>query len=530
MHRSNRLLWLLLITIATAPAAAESAPTPSRVVEAYLSAIGDQRWDEARALWSPEYLADSKRLGITYLDQPCAWDLASAPVLARQALRDGTAVATCDLVEQDDATATVLVQVRSADTTHVTRYGLLHAGDTWQLVNPIWLAGRSWSEHTTDYCRLYVQRDGLLNDIALAELDRFVAETVRCQGAGDDRLAELRRVKIPYYLADEATVAELTGYPTKGMADLAAGAVISSHFPHFHELAHLLVNWALKEVPLYTLPWLQEGVACRLGGRWGRSPEVILYMGRVNLDLAMVTPAEVLTWSGFRQAPAGPDATYGAGALLCDLVVSEAGWPALLDLYRAQSGDLAAVSGWTDHRVADAVGRACGWTGPTTVPALIDSVVRHSERRRRCGIVPGPPVDASSAAVVTEADGVHIRRAGSVLEVAVAGETWPVVLVLDDRPPDHRQRPAQGASTLFQEYLPDTDWRGERWGLVCHRRSVGFYDFGTNRLMGTWVADFSGEILPADESGRLVFTLAGPDPRPGGPIWPEDLGVRVVRP
>ena len=496
----------------------------------YLAAIADQRWADAEALWCPEYLADSKRLGITYLDQPCAWDLASAPVLARADLRAGRVGTEVDVVRRTDERAEVVVQLRAGDQTLSSRYGLTRDGDTWQLTNPIWLAGRSWPEYTTDYCRLFVQHAGLLNDVALNELDRFVVETAAQLGVGEDRLADLHRIKVPYYLADEATVAELTGYPTKGMADLAGGAVISSHFPHFHELAHLLVNWSVGEVPLYTLPWLQEGVACRLGGRWGRSPEVILYMGWVNLDMQMVTTADILTWSGFRQAPTGPNATYGVSALLCELVIGEAGWPALLDLYRKLSGGLEVVAGWTERRVADAVGCACGWTDPTTVPALTDSVLRHSRCWRRCGIVPGPPADAPPAELITEADGVRIRRVGPALEVSVGGDTWPIVLLFDDRSGTPRGRTAPGVSTLFQEHLPDADWQGERWGLVCRPRNVGFYDWGTNRLLGTWVADFSGDVLPTDEHGRLVFSLVGPNDRSDGPAWSQDLVVRVVRP
>ena len=493
-----------------AAAPAQEARDPRDVVEAYAAAVAGGQWTVARNLWWPDYLAEAAALGIRYRGQPCPWDLASPLLLQRLALRTGEATREVApaVVDGDEAAVVVrvLVDGRGQDQT----YGLIRAQGSWHLCGRIWLAGRHWPTRRTRTCLVHVQRPELLTDAACTALDAFVAETAARAGADPRRLASLASTPIPYYLADDETVAALTGYPTRGMADLAGGAVISSHFPHFHELAHLVVNWSLQDVPLYTSPLLQEGLACRLGGRWGRAPAVILYTGWFHLDQGLLTVEEVLTRDGFLATPAGPDGAYGVGALVCDLVRTEAGWPAVMDLYRSLSGDLDEVAGLGAGEVAAAVGRACGWPVPPTPAALADSVARRAARWRRCGIRPGglSAGRVVRAALTAAEGGASARLAGDELELTVAARSWPAVLLLEDRPAQARERAGEGGSVLFREQLPGRDWDGVRWGVVCRPTTCSFYDYVTNRVLGIWVADFSGEApLTATAAGELVFTV-----------------------
>lgn len=527
--RLTACLLLICLPVAAAPDPAD--PTPRDLVAAYVDAVRGARWDEARTLWSPDYLAECEALGITYRDQPCAWDLASPIILYRDALRSGRGRIEVSSAEAHGAEQRIQVRLTMDEAGQVYTYGAVRVDRQWRLAGRTWLEGRHWQLHRTRYCRIYSRQPDRLDPATCAALDRFIEQTARRLGVPARRIDILAEAGIPYYLADDETVADLTGYSTKGMADLACGAVISSQFPHFHELAHLLVNWALQEVPLYTLPAVQEGLACRLGGRWGRSPEVILYTGWFHLDLGLITPVEILTREGFHAAAAGPDGSYGVGALVCDLVVENAGWPALLELYAALSGDLAVVTQLDAAVVAAAVGRACGWPPDTTPEALSVAVSEHSRRWRRCGVAPGVPAadDQGSTVLAVAEPGVEVRLQASRAVFKVTEAAWPVLLLVDDGSASVRDGDGAGASSLFAEHRPDHVWDGTRWGVMCRPGTIGLYDYTTNVLLATWVADFSGE-RPLGEGGDryLVFSLDWPPPSVDDPA--PIASIRLVDP
>ncbi len=205
--------------------------------------------------------------------------------------------------------------------------------------------GADWPVIETRFFRIHHQPEVVPSAVAMAELDRFTAATAGKVGFSTEDLADLESTRLDYYLCDDATVQRLTGYPTKGMADLRGRAVISSHFPHFHELAHLLVDMTFEETPLQTLPVVQEGLACLLGGRWGRSPEVVLYTGWVNDHFGMGSLDEVLTQEAWNSFGGGADVAYPLGALLCETVRREAGWAGVMELNRKVAGSAESTAG-----------------------------------------------------------------------------------------------------------------------------------------------------------------------------------------
>ena len=94
----------------------------------------------------------------------------------------------------------------------------------------------------------------------------------------------------------------LTGHDAHGMTNFQFDAIISRHLPHTHELVHMLYNFAQEDLPLFTLPVLQEGLACCLGGRWGKSPDVINYWGNVSVTFAR-PGGKISAWAQTAGAP-----------------------------------------------------------------------------------------------------------------------------------------------------------------------------------------------------------------------------------
>ena len=519
MH-GGRWIMPMIVFLACIPAtlAGAAEADPAAAVADYIDAVHRGAWDEARGYWSPAYLAEAGALGITYVEVPCPWDLASPVILDHIS---GTVREYRIEIDHRDSDLIAVSIAPVAGGATPWGYALVLEGGTWRLADRIWAAGRRWPVRDTRYCMLRGPEVHGLDDRACAELDGFIEDCASSLGADAAALADLARIRIPYYVTDDATVAALTGHPTKGMANLAAGAVISSHFPHFHELVHLLVNWVLRDVSLFTHPLLQEGLACRLGGRWGRAGEVILYTGWFHLDLGLSEVADVLTWDGFHAGSGGADGNYAVSALVCELVREQAGWAGLMRLYEQLSGPLERLRSMSGSDVAGAVVEVCGWSTDDPVATLTTAVEEQASRWRRCGVTPGGGDNRDD-------DALRFENERGRLVVQPIGRTWSMRLQAVEYPcgvvlsplESVRDAGADPWSSLYAEQWPGRKWDGARWGVVCRPETVGLYDYVTNRLVATWVADFSGEPhLGEGDQAWLEFTVTVPDelhPNPPG--------------
>ncbi len=95
-----------------------------------------------------------------------------------------------------------------------------------------------------------------------------------------DRVNLLQKEKINYILCkDENEIKTISGFDTRGIYILAYDEVITTFNTHYHELSHLLMNFKLQNLPLYTLPFFQEGFAVAVGGRGGIGRNILLNIG-----------------------------------------------------------------------------------------------------------------------------------------------------------------------------------------------------------------------------------------------------------
>ncbi len=491
-----RQFWAVLVTVLSLVSGSLAADGPADLVAEYVQFVlaGDTK--NVAALWAPDYLATCARLGIEYAESTAPFDLASPLHTHLSELREGTLRLQIGATDIRGEGFVVPVQLVGGPALPPYQYAVVPVGEGWKLAGQIWATGGNWPRVESEFVTYYCQDEELLTAPARQALDSFVAKTAGLLGLSPSRLADLRQNKILYFLADNATVESLTGYPTKGMAELATGSVISSHFPHFHEVAHLLVNYALQEAPLYPLPLLQEGTACALGGRWGRAPLVIQYMGWVNHSMQLVSITDILTREGFHGAAGGPDATYAASAVLCDLIEAQSGWSALLELQT----NLADASGpKSPATIAAEIGRVCGWPTDQPLVTLQEKYEAWVPRFRRGGVTPGLSglVPPDSAEV-----GVSVWPGETIVFVVPGGAEPVAVLPIGTAT-------SETHSSLFNEVMRRYTYAGQPAGIRCSASSVSVYDFAANRLVGVWVGDFSAEPEAArlDES-RLAFGVA----------------------
>jgi hypothetical protein len=364
--------------------------------------------------------------------------------------------------------------------------------------------GRHWPVWETEFFTIHHQSDLAPDKTACLELDAFVVRTLNSLDPGGRTLADLRGNKLDYYLCDDGTVETLTGYPTRGMADLSGRSVISSHFPHFHELAHLLVYLLTDEKPALTHPLVQEGMACLLGGRWGRSPRTVLFTGWVHQNFGMGELADVLTREGFFSSEGGADVAYPLATILCEAIRREAGWSGVLDFNRRLSGSAEFVSSLSAADVESAVGAVCGWPEKNIGPYMETVVSAMWPEFRRCGISPAGKVPVTDPSW---------KISSSLGELKVwSGEEESVFQVVSDRFPVFILSPEQdndrAGSSLFTEHLPEEKYLGQRYGLRCSPENIALYDYATNQLLATWVAGFTDETDGCGTSATgLVFEV-----------------------
>lgn len=146
--------------------------------------------------------------------------------------------------------------------------------DKDSLISPIEFFTGEWNQIESKYFRIYSESTELLNEFSIDKLDQFVEETIKILDINKDNDKLLADKKIIYILCEsEESVKKITGYSSRGQYNLAYDAIVSTYNAHLHEIAHLLVNYKLKENNLFTHPFLQEGIAVALGGRGGLAKE-----------------------------------------------------------------------------------------------------------------------------------------------------------------------------------------------------------------------------------------------------------------
>ena len=365
--------------------------------------------------------------------------------------------------------------------------------------------GKDWPVQATEFFRIRYQPGMKPDPVACQDLDRFVTATLGKLEAGAKEVDALRKARLDYYLCSDAMVQKLTGYSTKGMADLAGRAVISSHFPHFHELAHLLVDLQVDESVIQTLPVVQEGIACLLGGRWGRSPEVVLYSGWVHSTFGMGELNEVLTYEAYYQFTQGADVAYPLGTALCELVRREAGWPGVVELNRKVSGSLKYVQSLSEKIIYRHIGEICQWPEAGVKKRLEKEMTHLQAGYRRCGIHPVEGMPATDPMGSSTHNETHLTwwevDGGRVIRVQA--EQYPVFVL---GPPNQHSQPT---SSYFHEHLPRQEYQGQRYGLKVSPEEVALYDYATNQLLATWVAGFTEEMgACGDSENGVEFGIA----------------------
>ncbi len=468
-----------------------AASAPADHVRAYVQHVLADDLVAAAACWRDEDLASSRRLGITFTDQPLKVDGDSPLWRAVEALRDGTASWSLTAGANDTAVDLVL---RAGDEQVRHTYTVVAADGGWRLASPVTLTVSELPAATGRFVTLH----GAPGSVAL--LDSCVADMAARLQIPPARLAAIAHAKLGYLLVSAAEVERLAGAPTVGVANLQHDVVITSHPCHAHELAHLVVNAWLGELPLFTLPLLQEGAATHLGGRWGRHPRVLDRVGRTTLADGFVSLDDLLTRDAFHAQSA--DVTYAAAGVFVAFLLDRHSPAALRAAYLACSGTATEIGAWSRDEVTRRLATALG----STWPELAADFVAYIDTASQAAIVPGYTASPSPFTSLGASDSllVEIRRHRDA-----------VAFRLQATPGDARGALLFGAGSsdgtanaLFAEHFPGRPYRGEHCGVLFTPDEVKVYDYRRQMLVGLHAEGFwpSSTYATADRR-TLGFTV-----------------------
>ncbi len=205
------------------------------------------------------------------------------------------------------------------------------------LVSPVLYFSKDWRIFLSKYFRVKVSNPALFNEYSLRKLDDFVDTMIKLLQIDVDRVKLLENEKITYILCkDDNEIKTVSGFETRGIYILAYDEVITTFNTHFHELSHLLMNFKLQNLQLYTLPFFQEGFAVAAGGRGGIGRNILLNIGYFLEKSGYIKFNSILTKQDFMSENASM--TYPSAGLYNYFLISSYGINSYINLYLKYSG------------------------------------------------------------------------------------------------------------------------------------------------------------------------------------------------
>ncbi len=329
-------LAVIFIILAAAPLLAVNRM--DSLAGEFVNSLISERDSLARFI-SPENAKLADRLGIRYTGNPVKYLISNdLDSLSRHTIMDGhlDVVWNTTRLEKPFFRLNLSVPALKIERTYYFK-------DNYLVAAPDYFS-RNWVVLEDGFFVFHITDSTLFNGYSTEKLNQFVRHTAAQLQYTAEQLELLRREKIHYFLCrNQDEIEKLTGYHARGLYYLPYDYIITTYNCHFHELVHLLVNYKLQELPLHTLPVLQEGIAVALGGRGGRDPQVILQMGAFLQQSGFLDYHELLSWQGFQQN--NTSLTYPLAGLYTRFLIDTLGIPAYLDLYRRYSASPDIISG-----------------------------------------------------------------------------------------------------------------------------------------------------------------------------------------
>jgi hypothetical protein len=262
--------------------------------------------------------------------------------------------------------------------------------------------------------------------------------------------------------------------------------IVSTYSAHFHELAHLLMNFKLQQPHLYTHPLFLEGFAVAVGGRGGKTPDILHQMGLSILRSGWVSVEELLSAEDFYRVNASM--SYPGSAVYNRFLMEKLSPENYLELYARHGGDAQTLMSMK--------------IDPTELPDDDDWQQYLNDQPREGNLIPGAQgMDTSAGPVV-----FHPLPGRTHFGFAVPETT----LVFDGEPP------AEYRSFLYEDFFPEAPYDGHRYFIRASAQEAAVYDLFTNTMLALYAAGFSANPveIPSVDGWYLFRVARSVFPRP----------------
>lgn len=348
-------------------------------------------------------------------------------------------------------------------------------------ISPLAYVTRNWMEIESKHFKFFISDSTLFNAYCIEKLELYVGQMAIRLGMSDKEVQRLQKNKIYYYLCrDEDEIERLTGFRARGMYNLAYDAVITTFPTHYHELTHLLMNYRLQHLPLYTHPFLQEGFAVAYGGRGGTESGVLLSIGNFLYRSETVDLAACLNKKDFEQLD--PSLSYPASGLYNRFLIETIGIQSYLKLYRAHSGsagDNVTVQIASNELPDDSRWQLYIRTSSQNQLITLDSISNHDR------VI----FEDQFSRVSEDSMQYHFLLFDSLLLPSTI--TFPTF-----------------RSREFSELFPGKIYHGEKYLIRATHEEISVYNLLTNNLIANYVESFTIPPLSVPQSGnRYSFSI-----------------------
>ena len=325
---------------------------------------------------------------------------------------------------------------------------------------------RNWKVKASNHFKFFISDETLFNNYSIDQLEKFVDTMFDVLKFSEQQKREIKQKKIYYLLCqDEEEIKKVTGFATRGIYILAQDYVVTTYNTHYHELVHFLINYKLKELPLYTHPFLQEGLAVAFGGRGGLDAHTISEMGVFLIKSGFANHKDLLSKLDFQKTDAS--ISYSISGLYTDFLIKNIGIDNYLKLYRKYSGtsdkvlsekineeDLLSVDKWN---------------------LFIDSLSSQNPVmiKKELSVLEYEPIAKQNNFEVYKNEEEYFFRIKDTLLIGT------------------KEKVKNYQSKIFNEHFTNRKYKSEKYLIIANQNEISVYNLFSNNLIGKYVASFS---------------------------------------
>ncbi len=488
----KKLTIPILITLGLTSQVHSQGQRDVDLLKEYFEMLVSGNLETAGYMWTQTAQERSSRFKISYKEIPIKLDCSSPVVRYLDEMSDYLTRPVSKKQILDDGFSKLTFSTIFLGKNVEHPYYLYHDGSYYWLTYSQEYYCREWPVVESKYMRVHYHPDvkKYLNSLILKEADSFIESLMKKIGIDQNDIEIIEEKKIEYFFCDsDMTVKRITGFLAKGIYDLASDDIISAFFPHYHEIAHLLIAIKLKEQSLYTLPIFREGISVYFGGRWGKMPETLAELAAVLLKHELISIDSILTMNDFKNN-SGSDIAYPVAGLFNEFIYSNIPQEKYWQLYREFSGTFEKVNSLTADSIKLTLMNSLNLK---SWQKLLENFNKFSREKISlyAEIMPGI-TEKSNELWSNDMVELSVRKDWVNLKFSHSSDRAVSGNLLFGKISNSETQ----LSSLFQEqYDTDTVREDYRFGIRYDRNEVGLYDYVTNHL----VAKYIWGILPSDK-------------------------------